>query len=223
MQTAQTVAWAEKYRPSTTNMLLGNEETVEAFKAWLKQWTLRKKPTKAFMLVGPPGVGKTTLARAGANDFHFRVVEMNASDIRTEKAIQNLLLPARTSASLDSFTTERRTNLILMDEVDGVFGREDRGGLGAILSIIKKSPVPIVLTANDVDDERFDDLKKACVVAQLAEIRPRPLLVLLNHILEQEKQEIPTNESVELPERVMAIYALRLTTFRQLQPAASLG
>lgn len=198
VQALQTVAWTEKYRPNTTSMVLGNEEAVQVFRAWMKQWTLKRKPAKACLLVGPPGVGKTTLARAGANDFRFRVLEMNASDIRTEKAIQNLLLPARASTTLDSFSAHSRGNLILMDEVDGVFGREDRGGLGAILSVIKKSPVPIVLTANNVDNERFDDLKKACVVTQLVEIRPRLLVALINHILGQEKRSVP----VELVKRV---------------------
>ena len=191
MQTAQATAWAEKYRPTTVGMLLGNEESVEAFKAWLKQWTLKKKPTKACLLVGPPGVGKTTLARAAANDFGFRVLEMNASDVRTEKAIKTLVEPAQTSTTLDHFSADIRGNLILMDEADGVFGREDRGGLGAMLSAIKRSPVPIILTANEVDDERFDDLKKACVVIQLAEIRPRLLFTLLKRILAQEGDAVP--------------------------------
>lgn len=191
VQTLHTVAWTEKYRPLSTATLLGNEESVEAFKAWMKQWTLKKKPTKACLLVGPPGVGKTTLARAAANDFHFRVLEMNASDIRTEKAIKNLLAPARSSSTLDSFTADGRGNMVLMDEVDGVFGREDRGGLGAILTVIKQSPVPIALTANNVDDEKFDDLKKACIVVPLVEIRPRLLLMLTNHILAEEGRSVP--------------------------------
>jgi replication factor C large subunit len=191
VQAQGTLAWTEKYRPTTTGRVLGNEEAVETFRVWLKQWTLKKKPTKACLLVGPPGVGKTSLARAGAIEFNFRVVEMNASDVRTEKAIQSMLAPASTSATLESFSAEGRGNLILMDEVDGVFGREDRGGLGAILSIIKGVPVPIVLTANDMDDEKFDDLKKACVLVQLVEIRPRLLVSLINHILGQEGRSVP--------------------------------
>jgi len=187
----QGAAWTEKYRPDSTAMLLGNEESVAAFKDWLKSWTLkRKQGKKACLLVGPPGVGKTSLARAAANDLQFRVIEMNASDVRTEKAIDHLLAPASASVTLDSFYGENRGNLILMDEVDGIFGREDRGGLGTILRIISKTPIPIVLTANDVENERFDDLKKACLGVDLLEIRPRILVSLLQHIMRTEEQDV---------------------------------
>jgi replication factor C large subunit len=189
-QLQQNVAWTEKYRPQTTAMLLGNEDAVEKFKAWLKQWTLKKKPGKACLLVGPPGVGKTTLARAAASDYGFRVVEMNASDVRTEKTIKKVLAPASTSMTLEVFSTGSRGNLILLDEVDGVFGREDRGGLGAVLTAIKDAPLPIVLTANNVDDERFDDLRKASIVLPMYEVRPRLLLSLLNYILSEEGESL---------------------------------
>jgi replication factor C large subunit len=187
-----TVSWTEKYRPTTVAMLLGNEEAVEQFTTWLKGWTGKRKPVKtACLLVGPPGVGKTSLARAAANDLHFRTLEMNASDVRTEKAIERVLGPARASMTLESFARDARRNLILIDEVDGVFGREDRGGLGAVLSIIEKSPVPVVLTANNTENERFLDLMKACLVIQLAEIRPRLLVSLINHILAAERKNVP--------------------------------
>lgn len=190
MQTTRIVAWTEKYRPQTTAKIIGNEEAVNTFKAWVKQWTLKKKPTKACMLVGPPGVGKTTLARAAANDYSFRVVELNASDVRTEKSIKSVLAPMTSSRTLDSFSTGARGNLILLDEVDGVFGREDRGGLGAILTAIKEATLPVVLTANDVDDEKFDDLRKACVVITMYPIRPRLLVSLINAVLMSEGKSL---------------------------------
>jgi len=181
------MAWAEKYRPTTTSTLIGNEEGVSEFNNWLQAWKTKRKPKKAVLLVGPPGVGKTSLVRASANDNHFRIVEMNASDVRTEKTILNMLTPASTSVTLDSFTVERsHGNMILIDEVDGVFGREDRGGLGAILKIIDVLTVPIVLTANNLQNEKFEDLKKACQVIELFPIRPRLLVTLLQHVFEQE-------------------------------------
>ena len=168
--------------------LVGNEEAVATFVSWLKSWTSKRGMTKkkACLLVGPPGVGKTSLARAAAKDFLFRVVELNASDVRTEKAIERALVPAIASLTLDSFSETSHGNLILLDEVDGVFGREDRGGLAAILSAIKDAPVPIALTANNVEDERFDDLRKACLVIDLYEIRPRPLLMLIQRMMSEE-------------------------------------
>jgi replication factor C large subunit len=112
-------------------------------------------------------------------------VELNASDVRTQKAIEEALAPASTS-TLESFSSNGRGNLILLDEVDGIFGREDRGGLPAILSAVKTSPIPVVLTANDIQDDRFDDLRKACLVIELHQLRPRYLVLLINHILGQE-------------------------------------
>jgi replication factor C large subunit len=186
----QTKSWTEKYRPKTSSSLLGNEDAVLEFKSWLNSWILKRKPKKACLLVGPPGVGKTSLARAAANEYGFQIVELNASDVRTQKSIEHALTPASTSITLDSFSSNGRGNLILLDEVDGVFGREDRGGLLAILAAVKDPAVPVVLTANNIEDDRFDDLRKICLVLELHEIRPRYLVLLINHILNQEGESV---------------------------------
>jgi len=191
-------SWAEKYRPQSCIELVGNEEAVSKFISWLESWKPKViKTKKACLLVGPPGVGKTSLARAVANDLHYRVVELNASDVRTEKAIERALAPASSSLTLDSFSDTSRRNLVLMDEVDGVFGREDRGGLGAILDAIKDTPVPIVLTANDVEDDRFDDLRKTCLLIEMFEIRPRLLVMLVQRVITAEGVSLD-NQTIEM-------------------------
>ena len=188
----QDKSWVEKYRPQHCADLIGNEEAVASFTSWLRSWGKLAKTKKASLIVGPPGVGKTSLARAAAADFNFRVIELNASDTRTEKTISKAIAPASASLTLDSFSEASQSNLILMDEVDGVFGREDRGGLGAILNAIEDTPIPIVLTANDVEDERFDELRKVCLLVELHELRPRLLIILLRRIMNEEGAKVDT-------------------------------
>lgn len=43
----------------------------------------------------------------------------------------------------------------MMDEVDGVVGSSDRGGLSALLLVIKKTLIPIVCIANDSGNRKI--------------------------------------------------------------------
>jgi len=46
-----------------------------------------------------------------------------------------------------------------MDEVDGVVGTSDRGGLSALLAVIKKTLIPIICIANDSGNRKIQTLK----------------------------------------------------------------
>jgi replication factor C large subunit len=175
--------WVEKYRPKKISDILGNEEAKSTFVEWLK---LKKRSKKAILLYGRPGVGKTALVNAAANECGFRIIEMNASDTRTEKAINKVAGPATSFVALDKFSTDSKGNLLFLDEVDGIAGNEDRGGLGAIIKTVETARIPIIMAANDPNLEKLRPLKKVCALIRFHQIRIPLIVATLRKICQKE-------------------------------------
>ena len=147
-------------------------------------------------------MGKTALVHAAAKELNFQIIEMNASDTRTEKSISKIAGPATTLVALDKFSAETEGSLLFLDEVDGIFGREDRGGIGAIMGIFKKegkrrkkrkgseiheSQIPVVLAANDPDLKKLRPLRKVCHLIRLRKVRIPLIFALLQKICLRER------------------------------------
>jgi len=180
---ASGVMWTEKYRPQNPAQIIGNEDAKAKFLKWLTGW---KPGSKATLLYGPPGTGKTTLVQTAAKAFSYDLVGMNASDTRTEEAVMKVAGHAAKESSLDMFFSGSRGTLLFLDEVDGLYGREDRGGVGAISRVIGKSGVPVVLAANDPSNPRIRELHEQCEMIKFYEIRPPVILALLEEICRKE-------------------------------------
>jgi len=149
--------WTEKHKPKTLLEIVGNREAIRKLKEWVKSWDTEVPKKRAAFLYGPPGIGKTLCVEALANDLNLEFVEKNASDYRTAEAIEQF---AGRASQYDTLFGKKR--LILLDELDGITGTEDRGGVKAITEIIKATKCPIVLVANDVYDPRFSTLRQYC-------------------------------------------------------------
>ncbi|MGD0327496.1 MAG: AAA family ATPase [Halobacteriota archaeon] len=132
----------EKYRPRTLSEVRGNHKAIEELRKWALNWPAEKT---AALLYGKPGTGKTSAAVALANDMGWQLLELNASDKRTQAAINATAGAASRNASL-----QNAQKLILLDEIDNLHGNSDRGGAKAVTELVKKTREPVILTANDL-------------------------------------------------------------------------
>ena len=190
------IPWTEKYRPKRVAEVVGNKESVEAFLRWIKSWEAGKPSKKAALLYGPAGVGKTSLVLAYANENNMDVVEVNASDFRTAERIKQVVGMASQQSTI---LGKRR--IILVDEVDGIAGREDVGGLSALSKVIDEARVPIVMVANDPWDQRLAGLREKSVMIEFKRLPKTTVQAQLRRICEAEKIECPDEVLKSIAER----------------------
>ena len=172
--------WTDKYRPKTLKEILGNNKEKKIIESWIENWK-KGEAQQPILLVGPPGIGKTTFAQAIAGEFS-EYIELNASDKRSQDVIKRTIGESSSSKSL--FGDEYK--LIIMDEVDGIHGTNDRGGVRAIGEIIKTSKHPLILIANDFYSKRLQSIKPKCQVIKMAKIRGPTINKMLKNIAKKE-------------------------------------
>jgi len=162
--------WTEKYRPKSLSDVVGNEAAARTMKRWAESWSRGVPRVKALILRGEPGTGKTSSALALARDFDWDVVEMNASDHRNADSIRRIaglgaISQTFTSAGEFLSTTKGKRKLIIIDEADNMFGREDFGGAKAIVETVKESSQPVIMIVNDY----YELTRKASALKSLAD------------------------------------------------------
>jgi replication factor C large subunit len=171
--------WTQKYAPKNLKEFVNQKEALDIFLKWIKKW---KPGAKALLFYGPPGTGKTALVQAYANEKNLEFIEMNASDFRSATQIQQVLGQSMLQAPLF-----KKGKIFLIDEIDGLAGREDLGGVGAIIKIIKESRFPVILTANNPYDDKLRSLRQYCELVQFKKIHVFDIERRLSQICEKEK------------------------------------
>jgi len=170
--------WTERFKPQTLPEIAGNYSAAEQLLEWAKARIAGKAVKGAALLHGPPGTGKTLAASLVAKALGAELVEMNASDFRTEQLVNEVA----GGAALQSSLFGKGGKIIFLDELDGISGREDRGGLGAIVALIRESKYPIIAAVNDPWDPKFRALREACEMIKFRRVARPSVQVQLRKV-----------------------------------------
>uniref|UniRef100_A0A8C8RXB8 Replication factor C subunit 1 n=1 Tax=Pelusios castaneus TaxID=367368 RepID=A0A8C8RXB8_9SAUR len=184
---AEVLLWVDKYKPTSLKTIIGqqgDQSCANKLLRWLQNW--HKNPSedkhaksskpggrddgthfKAALLSGPPGVGKTTTAALVCEELGYSYVELNASDTRSRNSLKDVVAESLNNTSMKDFCSGTASSVsmkhvLVMDEVDGMAGNEDRGGIQELIGLIKHTKIPIICMCNDRNHPKIRSLVHYC-------------------------------------------------------------
>ena len=184
--------WSEKYRVKDVCQFIGNEQSRLEVLKWIKNWI---KGTKPILIMGPPGTGKTSFIISMANFFNYDIVELNASDFRNKANLESIIHPLLNNSSIFG-----KNLLLFLDEVDGISGREDTGGLTFLISTLKDSNIPIIMAANS-KNPKIKELIKNTKLVEFSPLSSFASYLLLQIVLAKEHKFLDMDQKLLLIEK----------------------
>ncbi len=213
--------WLKKYRPVQMSDFVCFREETQKMKDWiLKMKTDPHSCKKVLYIVGPSGIGKTTMAEVLLEEMGFRMIEYNSSELRSQKRITEVLEKSLTYRNVFEMMDEENKPVgFLVDELESLIGTGDKGGFSEFLDILKcntkfeshleslkqkkstkkksvsdqkmvKLVSPIICTSFESNEKKIQELKRYSEVIYLQQPIQEDLFTLIDSIAIQEEVHI---------------------------------
>ncbi len=186
--------WVEKYRPQTIEDCILPDSIKKTFKEFLNKGEIPN-----MLLAGPPGIGKTTVAKALCNELGVDFYVINGSD--EGRFLDTVRNNAKNFASTVSLASEAKHKVIIIDEADNT-GNDVQLLLRAFIEEFAGN-CRFIFTCN-YKNKILEPLHSRCAVVDFS-IRGKEKQQIaasffqrLNFILEQERVETDKKVLVEL-------------------------
>lgn len=196
--------WANELRPKTMAEVIGQDSAIKTL--------MDSKESSTFILHGPSGVGKTSLARIFANDIDSEIIEINGSDNNGVDAARSLI----DIAKYEPVFNKHRT--LIIDEAHFL----TTAAWNALLKILEESPkttkwiicttefskIPVTIKTRAVVI-RLQPISRALIASYLSSIADHKMLpeAVRGHI-----SEISMRSEGRLREAITALETLATTS-----------
>ena len=140
----------------------------------LNEW-LQTRTQPAVLLLGPPVIGKTTIAHRVFKAAGLKTVEFNASHTRSGTSFRKIILPLlREGGIVQMIESGKKGGIgVLLDEIDGLSNGE-RGGLNELHAYLKGKEVkdgrPLILISNSLDTRTLQQIAKMCLTFKVSPV-----------------------------------------------------
>jgi DNA polymerase III delta prime subunit len=182
--------WVEKYRPQKIADCILPDRLKDYFISMVEKGELQN-----MLLVGGPGTGKTTVARALCNELGLDYLMINASE---NGNIDTLRTTIRSFASTMSFTSSYK--VVILDEADYLNPNSTQPALRNFIEEFSKN-CRFIMTANYAN-RIIDPLKSRCAVVDFHFSKEEKQEMVI--AFDRRVKEILAKEGVEFDKKVLA-------------------
>ncbi|MBQ2607659.1 MAG: replication-associated recombination protein A [Paludibacteraceae bacterium] len=177
---------AERLRPKTLDEYIGQKHLVGEGAVLRKM--IESGNLSSFILWGPPGVGKTTLARIIAHELQRPFYTLSAVTSGV-KEVRDVIDKAKRTATINSglfaSQVDQRSPILFIDEIH----RFSKSQQDSLLGAVEEGVVTLVgATTENPSFEVITPLLSRCQVYVLKSLEKEDLLELLHRALEQDEQ-----------------------------------
>jgi len=183
--------WVERYRPKTINDCILPKKTKAYFNEMVTQGQLQN-----LILVGSPGTGKTTVAKALCNELNADYLMINASE---NGNIDTLRTTIRGFASTMSFNSGG-IKVVILDEADYLNANSTQPALRNFIEEFSAN-CRFILTANYAN-RIIDPLKSRCAVVDFSIPKDEKQEIVI--ALDRRVKDILKKEGIEFDVKILA-------------------
>ena len=184
--------WVEKYRPKTIEDCILPETTKKTFQDFLNKGEIPN-----MLLAGPPGIGKTTVAKALCNELGVDVYVINGSD--EGRFLDTVRNNAKNFASTVSLSSTAKHKVVIIDEADNT-GNDVQLLLRAFVEEFAGN-CRFIFTCN-YKNKIIEPLHSRCAVVEFG-IKGKDKAKLAGSFFKR-LQQILDKERIEYDEKVLA-------------------